>query len=95
MTAKSCLEVIVRGGSQPDIDWGYSIQHWHRHLQKAVEEDVTCGDERLWELFGQMVKAAVVDVWAGHRMMDVFLDVATAGWGLLKVRSKNAREPTE
>ncbi|KAJ7708179.1 hypothetical protein B0H17DRAFT_1124953 [Mycena rosella] len=85
--AKSCLEVIVKAGSQSDMDWKYSVRHWHRHLRKAVEEDVTFDDERLWELFRQMAEKAVVEIWA-KILMDVFIDGAAAGWGLLKVRSK-------
>jgi hypothetical protein len=38
-----------------------------------------------------MVKEAVVDVWKANSW-SVFLDVAAAGWGLLKVRSKCGRE---
>ncbi|KAJ7465613.1 hypothetical protein FB451DRAFT_1041444 [Mycena latifolia] len=84
VTARSCLEVIVRAGSrQSNIVWEYSGQHWHRHLRRAVEEGATCDDERMWNLCGRMVEKAVVDVWA-ENLMDVFVNVAAAGWGLLK-----------
>jgi hypothetical protein len=92
VTARSCLEVIVKAGSRSDIDWKYSVWHWHRHLRKAVEEGTTCEDKRMWDLFGQMVERAVVNIWA-QSSMDVFFDLATAGWGwLLKVRLKYGRE---
>ncbi|KAJ6535268.1 hypothetical protein DFH09DRAFT_931930 [Mycena vulgaris] len=83
MTARSCLEVIVNAGSQSDIDWKYSVWHWHKHLREVVEGGATCEDERMWDLFGWMVKKTVVSVWAGYSF-DVFVDVAAAGWGLLK-----------
>ncbi|KAJ7465633.1 hypothetical protein FB451DRAFT_1041453 [Mycena latifolia] len=83
VTARSCLEVIVKAESQSNIIWEYSVQHWHRHLRQAVEEGATCEDERMWNLFGWMVEKAVVDGWSGN-LMDVFVDVAAAGWGLLK-----------
>ncbi|KAJ7264565.1 hypothetical protein C8J57DRAFT_1331137 [Mycena rebaudengoi] len=91
VTAKSCMEVIVMAGSQSDIDWEYSVYHWHQHLRQAVEEGATCEDERMWNLFGQMVEEAVIDVWAKN-LTEVWIDVATAGWGLLKVRSNYGRE---
>jgi hypothetical protein len=92
LTARSCLEVIVMAGSQSDIDRRYSVQHWHQHLRQAVEEGATCEDERMWNLFGWMVEEALVKIWVKKALMDVFGDVATAGWGLLKVRSKYGGE---
>ncbi|KAJ7925356.1 hypothetical protein B0H13DRAFT_2314565 [Mycena leptocephala] len=83
VTARSCLEVIVKAGSQSDIDCKYSVRHWHQHLRQAVEEGATFGDERMWDLFGGMVEKAVVKIWAKNSM-DVFIDVTAAGWGLLK-----------
>ncbi|KAJ7914024.1 hypothetical protein B0H13DRAFT_1873367 [Mycena leptocephala] len=77
MTARSCLEVIVMGGSQSDIHWNYSARHWPQHLRGAVEEDSTLEDERMWELLGQMVEQAI-DAWAGN-WRNVFVNVAAAG----------------
>ncbi|KAJ7844238.1 hypothetical protein B0H14DRAFT_2358750 [Mycena olivaceomarginata] len=91
VTARSCLEVIVKAGSQSDIDWKYSVQHWHQHLRKAVEEGATCEDKRMWDLFAEMVEKTVVNVWTGESW-ELFVDVATAGWGLLEVRSEYGRE---
>ncbi|KAJ6533606.1 hypothetical protein B0H19DRAFT_908437, partial [Mycena capillaripes] len=82
-TARSCLEVIVKARSQSDIVVKYSVEHWYEHLQKAVEGGMAFEDERMWNLFGEMVKEAVFDVWKA-RSWRVFVGVATAGWGLLK-----------
>ncbi|KAJ6505160.1 hypothetical protein C8R45DRAFT_860985, partial [Mycena sanguinolenta] len=84
VTAKSCLEVIVNGGSRSDIVVKYSVEHWYKHLRKAVEGGVTCEDGRMWHLFGQIVEEAVVGIWATTNLMDLFVDMAAAGWGLLK-----------
>ncbi|KAJ7852495.1 hypothetical protein B0H14DRAFT_2354759, partial [Mycena olivaceomarginata] len=93
VTARSCLEVIVKAGSLSDVVVEYSVQHWCKHLRKAVEEGVTCEDERMWKLFGQMVEEeAVVDIWATTYLINLFVDVAAAGWGLLKVRSEYGGE---
>ncbi|KAJ7212298.1 hypothetical protein GGX14DRAFT_622974 [Mycena pura] len=92
VTAKSCLEVIVKAGSQTDIHLAgsqadihvkYSIKHWYQHFQKAVEEDMSFEDERMWDLLRLMVGDAVVDVWK-ENSWKVFIAVATAGWKLLK-----------
>ncbi|KAJ7460422.1 hypothetical protein B0H11DRAFT_1736720 [Mycena galericulata] len=88
VTARSCMEVIVKAGSQFDVVVGYSVQHWYKHLRKAVEGGVTCEDERMWNLFGEMVEEADIGIWERSNLMDLFVDMATAGWGLLKVRSK-------
>ncbi|KAJ7833309.1 hypothetical protein B0H14DRAFT_2364315, partial [Mycena olivaceomarginata] len=88
VTARSCLEVIVNAGRQSDVVVEYSIEHWYEHLQKAVEGGVICEDERLWNLFEHMVEEAVVSIWATTYLMGLFVAVAAAGWGLLKVRSK-------
>ncbi|KAJ7788387.1 hypothetical protein B0H13DRAFT_1676455 [Mycena leptocephala] len=90
VTARSCLQVMVVGGGQSDIHRKYSFRYWHRHLRRAVEQDVTLEDERMWKLLGQMVEKAV-DAWAGS-LVDVFINVAAAGWELLQVRSKYGRE---
>ncbi|KAJ7787519.1 hypothetical protein B0H14DRAFT_2190511, partial [Mycena olivaceomarginata] len=83
VTARSCLEVIVKGGSQPDVILEYAVEHWYKHLRKAVEESMTWEDGRMESLFEQMVEEVVVDVWKAEAW-EVFLDVATVGWGLLK-----------
>ncbi|KAJ7884265.1 hypothetical protein B0H13DRAFT_1628768 [Mycena leptocephala] len=93
VTARSCLEVIVKAGSQNDVAVKYSVGHWYEHLRKAVEGGVTCENERIWNLVEHMVEEAVVDVWKVNSW-PVFLDMAAAGWGLLKVRSKYGREST-
>jgi hypothetical protein len=53
VAARSCLEVIVKAGSQSDIVVEYSVQHWYQHLRKAVEGSTTWEDERMWTLFGR------------------------------------------
>ncbi|KAJ7501437.1 hypothetical protein B0H11DRAFT_1713563 [Mycena galericulata] len=83
VTARSCLEVIVNAGSQSDVVVKYSIQHWYKHLRKAVEGSTTWEDERMWNLLGWMGEEAVVDIWKVYSW-QIFQDVATAGWGLLK-----------
>ncbi|KAJ7822312.1 hypothetical protein B0H14DRAFT_3732265 [Mycena olivaceomarginata] len=88
VTARSCLEAIVKAGSHSELVVKYSIRHWYEHLRKAVEGGVTFEDERMWNLFGEMVEEAVIGIWATTYLMSLFVDVATAGWGLLKVRSK-------
>ncbi|KAJ7751385.1 hypothetical protein B0H16DRAFT_1318176 [Mycena metata] len=84
VTARSCLEVIIKAGSQSDIVVKYSVRHWYRHLRKAVEGGMTCEDERMWDLFGEIMEEAVISIWATTDLMDLFVDVAAAGWGLLK-----------
>ncbi|KAJ7797442.1 hypothetical protein B0H14DRAFT_2389717 [Mycena olivaceomarginata] len=91
VTARSCLAVIVKAGSQSDIVVKYSVQHWYKHLRKAVEGSMTWEDGRMENLFEQMVEKAVVNVWKVESG-GVFIDVAAAGWGLLKVRSKYGGE---
>ncbi|KAJ7739489.1 hypothetical protein B0H14DRAFT_2542613 [Mycena olivaceomarginata] len=88
VTARSCLEVIVEAGRQSDVVVKYSIQHWYKHLRKAVEGSTTWEDERIWNLFELMVEEAVFDIWAKGWLLDLFVAVAAAGWGLLKVRSE-------
>ncbi|KAJ7698211.1 hypothetical protein B0H16DRAFT_1349689 [Mycena metata] len=83
VTARSCLEVIVKAGSQLDVDWEYSVRYWYEHLRKAVDKGAAFEDEGMWKVFGRMVEKAVVDIWA-KEMRDVFYNVAAAGWGLLK-----------
>ncbi|KAJ7035883.1 hypothetical protein C8F04DRAFT_1340925, partial [Mycena alexandri] len=84
VTARSCMEVIVKAGSRSDVILEYSVQHWYRHLWKAVDGDVTYEDERMWNLFQHMMEEAVVHVWATTYLMDLFIAVAATGWGLLK-----------
>jgi hypothetical protein len=88
---RSCLEVIVKAGSQSDVVVNYSVGHWYQHLRRAVEEGVTCEDKRMWDLFGQMVEEAAVHIWK-ENSIEIFIDVAAAGWMLLKVRTKHGRE---
>ncbi|KAJ7742542.1 hypothetical protein B0H16DRAFT_1020491 [Mycena metata] len=83
VTARSCLEVIVKGGSVSDAVVKYSVGHWYSHLRKAVEGGMTWEDGRMWKLVEQMVKETVVDVWKVEAF-SAFRDVAAAGWGLLK-----------
>ncbi|KAJ7452553.1 hypothetical protein FB451DRAFT_1145203 [Mycena latifolia] len=83
VTARSCLEVIVKAGSQSDVVVEYCVEHWCKHLRKAVEGGMTCENERMWNLFEHMVEEAVFDVWKVKSWL-VFIDVAAAGWGLLK-----------
>ncbi|KAJ6528200.1 hypothetical protein B0H19DRAFT_969386 [Mycena capillaripes] len=84
VTARSCLEVIVKAQSQSDVAVKYSVQHWYKHLRKAVEGRITWEDGGMWNLFGQMVEEAVVGIWANTNLVDLFMNVAAAGWGLLK-----------
>jgi hypothetical protein len=91
VTAKSCLEVIVKTGSQSDVVVEYSARHWYQHLRKAVEGGITWEDERMWNLFGVMVEEGVSDVWK-ENSWGVFIDVAAVGWQLLKVRSRYEQE---
>jgi hypothetical protein len=46
----------------------------------------------MWNLFGQMMAEAVVGIWATSNLYALFVDVATVGWRLLKVRSKYGGE---
>jgi hypothetical protein len=45
----------------------------------------------MWDLLAEMMGRAVVNVWA-ENSLDLFVDVATAGWGLLEVRTKCGRK---
>jgi hypothetical protein len=89
VTARSCLEVIVKAGgradSWADIDVEYSVKHWCRHLRNAVVEGMTCEDKRMQHLFGLMVEEAIVNIWKAN-LWEVFIHMAAVGWGLLKVR---------
>ncbi|KAJ7821704.1 hypothetical protein B0H14DRAFT_2519260 [Mycena olivaceomarginata] len=84
VTARSCLEIIVKAGRQSDVAVKYSVQHWYKHLRKAMDRGVICEDERMWNLFEHMVEEAVVSIWATTYLMGLFVAVAAAGWGLLK-----------
>ncbi|KAJ7770062.1 hypothetical protein B0H16DRAFT_238453 [Mycena metata] len=84
VTARSCLEVIVKAGSSSDAVVQYSVAYWCQHLRKAVEGQVDFGDEGgIWNLFERMTEEAVVSVWKPNAW-DIFRDVATAGWKLLQ-----------
>jgi hypothetical protein len=85
VTARSCLEVIVKAGGQSDVVVKYSIGHWYKHLRKAVERHITWENGRMENLFEQMMEEAVVDVWKAESWR-IFIDVAAAVWGLLEVR---------
>ncbi|KAJ7702623.1 hypothetical protein B0H16DRAFT_1347486 [Mycena metata] len=89
VTARSCLEVIVVAGSQSGIHRTYSVQHWHRHLRRAMEQDVTLEDERMWKLLGQMVEKAA-HTWVGD-LMDLFVNVVAVAWKLLQQDTKKDR----
>ncbi|KAJ6528163.1 hypothetical protein B0H19DRAFT_1334386 [Mycena capillaripes] len=84
VTARSCLEIIVKAQSQSDVAVKYSVRHWYKHLRKGVEGRITWEDWEMGNLFGQMVDEAVVRIWAKTNLVDLFGDVAAAGWGLLK-----------
>jgi len=88
LTARSCLEVIVNAGSQPECDYSYACEHWDHHLRNAVEEGARCDDEKLWELLGDMREDKVVNVWGhSHRGVGIFTNVATVGWLIFQVRA--------
>ena len=83
---KSCLDNIVKVGSQGGNGEEYAVNHWHTHLREA---GVRCDDERMWMLLGEMLNEGVVSVWTKNRnWMDMFVCVASTGWKLLKVRQK-------
>ncbi|KAJ7602769.1 hypothetical protein FB45DRAFT_965040 [Roridomyces roridus] len=92
VTARSCMEVIVKAGIKPDPKQQdavqqYSVDHWHQHLRKAVEEGATLEDKGMQKVFEQMAEDRVVNVWKGN-FWQVFIDVAATGWGLLKEGTK-------
>jgi nucleoside-triphosphatase THEP1 len=95
--ARSCLDIIVKAGSQRGIDYEYAVTHWYGHLQRAVLEGARCDDERMWTLLGEMVNERVVGVWMGkgrlwkgsRELIDIFESVARTGWQLLEVRRKH------
>ncbi|KAJ6526374.1 hypothetical protein B0H19DRAFT_908421, partial [Mycena capillaripes] len=88
VTARSCLEIIVKAGGQSDVIVKYCAQHWHKHLRKMVEGGMAWEDERMRNLFRQIVEDAVIGIWTATDLMHLFVDVAAAGWGLLKVRTE-------
>ncbi|KAJ6525570.1 hypothetical protein DFH09DRAFT_1188357 [Mycena vulgaris] len=90
VTARSCLEVIVKGGSPSDIHLKYAVEHWHQHLRKAVEEGMRFEDEKMWNLLGQMAGDAAVNIWK-KSSWSVFHEVAAGGWKLLEVRTKHGK----
>ncbi|KAF8177919.1 hypothetical protein K438DRAFT_1283938 [Mycena galopus ATCC 62051] len=83
VTARSCMEIIVKAKSRSDIVVKYSVQHWYNHLRLAMEGSMTWEDGRMWNLLEQMMEEAVVNVWKAYSRL-VFVDMAAAGWGLLK-----------
>ena len=86
MVARSCLDIIVKAGSQGDNGNKYAVAYWHRHF---CEAGVRCDDERMWMLLGEMLNEGVVGVWTRNRSWrDMFVCVASTGWKLLKVRQK-------
>ncbi|KAF7377358.1 hypothetical protein MSAN_00156800 [Mycena sanguinolenta] len=90
VTAKSCLEVIVKGGSQSNAVMKYVVGHWYKHLRQAVDGGATFQDEGIWDLLGSMGKEEVVGGWKG-KALDVFIDVGTVGWRLLERGTDAAR----
>ena len=89
-TARSCLDIIMKAGSQHGIDDEYAVTHWYGHLQEAVWLGATCDDERMWTLLGEMMNEGVVGVWTRKEgLIDMFKSVATTAWQLLKVRRKH------
>jgi nucleoside-triphosphatase THEP1 len=91
VTARSCLEVIVKAGSEYNPEQQYSIWHWSQHFRKAVEEGMGCEDETMWNLLEQMAGNAAINI-GGPDSWSVFLDMATVGWRLLEVRTKHGRK---
>ncbi|KAJ7683819.1 hypothetical protein B0H14DRAFT_3177017 [Mycena olivaceomarginata] len=87
VTARSCLEVIVKAESRSNVVVKYSVEYWCQHLRNAVEGGMTCENGRMWNLFEHMVEKPVVNIWK-ENWWQVFRDVGAVGWGLLKVRTK-------
>ncbi|KAF8208992.1 hypothetical protein K438DRAFT_2012356 [Mycena galopus ATCC 62051] len=83
VTARSCLEVIIKPRSRPNVVVEYSIGHWHTHLREAVDAGTIWDDERMWNLCGLIVEKAIVKIWE-EMAWPGFLNVCAAGWGLLK-----------
>jgi hypothetical protein len=93
-TARSCLDIIVKAGSQYANGYEYAVTHWYRHLRNAVWKGARCDDERMWTLLGGMVNEGVIGVWTGERgLVGMFESVASTGWQLLKVRRKHRETP--
>ena len=86
MIARSCLDIIVKAGSQGGKRNKYAVIYWHGHFDKA---GARCDDKKLWMLLGEMLNQGVVSVWTENReWLDMFTCVASTGWKLLKVRQK-------
>ena len=86
MIARSCLDIIVKAGSQGGDGNKYAVTYWFEHVREA---GVRCDDERMWTLLAEMLNEGVVRVWTKNRgWMYMFVCVASAGWKLLKVRQK-------
>ena len=90
MIARSCLDIIVKAGSQSGIGYKYAVTSWYEHWQEAVDEGARCDDERMWTLLGEMADKRVLDVWTRREdAVKMFITVARTGWQLLKVRRKH------
>ena len=86
LIARSCIDVIVKAGSQGGDDTEYAVTYWHIHLDGA---GARCDDKRMWMLLGEMLNEGVVGVWTKEgEWVDTFFHVARTGWTLLKVRQK-------
>ena len=91
MIARSCLDIIVKAGSQGCNGNEYAAIYWHRHLDKA---GARCDEEGMWTLLGEMLNEGVVGVWTKNReWLDMFACVASTGWKLLKVRQGQGERP--
>ncbi|EDR00015.1 uncharacterized protein LACBIDRAFT_334538 [Laccaria bicolor S238N-H82] len=83
--ARSCLDNIVKAGSQGDNGNEYAVFYWHKHLREA---GVRCDDKMMWKLLGEMVNERVVGVWIRKGYWaNMFRSVANTGWKLLKQKT--------
>ena len=94
MIARSCLDIIVKGGSQGGNGNEYAVTYWHRHVRGA---GARCDDERMQMLLGEMLNEGVVGVWRKNGdWLGMFMCVASTGWKLLQVRPKQReRHPSD
>ena len=89
MIARSCIDIIVKAGSQRGNGNEYAIAYWQRHVREA---GARCDDERMWMLMGEMMNEGVVGVWKEDgNWSEMFVCVASIGWRLLKVRWKEGQ----
>ncbi|KAK7034451.1 hypothetical protein R3P38DRAFT_3497021, partial [Favolaschia claudopus] len=85
VTARSCMEVIVKAGSQSRDAVNYAVGNWYKHLREAQEnEGATWEDGEIWVLLAQMGGEAAISIWTRADLIGLFLDVANVGWRLLK-----------